>query len=135
MFTFIDMMKDRFGVDLVCRAMRAAEVGFVTAHRNRAAKSQPASARTLSDQLFSGEIVRLHAENFANRYSIKNATLLLDYKLGLLSGLEDGFVDCVAFALTDDGAEGIDRASLQERGLFTLSRGESGAALTITPTP
>ena len=44
--------------------MRAAEVGFVTARGYRAAKSRPASARTLSDQLIGGEIVRLHAENY-----------------------------------------------------------------------
>jgi len=28
MITFIDVMRDRFGVELVCRTMRAAEVGF-----------------------------------------------------------------------------------------------------------
>jgi len=64
MITFIDVMKDRFGVELVCRTMRAAEVGFVTARGYRAAKSRPASARTLSDQLLSGKIVWLHAENY-----------------------------------------------------------------------
>jgi uncharacterized membrane protein len=67
------------------------------------------------------------------RYSIKDATLVLNYELGLLSGLEDDYVDCVVFALTDDGASDIDRGVLQERGLFTLSRGESGATLTIRP--
>lgn len=64
MIRFIDVMKDRFGVELVCRTMRAAEVGFVTAHGYRAAKSRPASARALSDQLIGGEIARLHAENY-----------------------------------------------------------------------
>ena len=44
--------------------MRAAEVGFVTACGYRSAKSRPASARTLSDQLIGGEIARLHAENY-----------------------------------------------------------------------
>ncbi|TQO19834.1 transposase InsO family protein [Rhodoglobus vestalii] len=64
MIAFIDAMRDRFGVELVCRTMRAAEVGFVTARGYRAAKSRPASARTLSDQVVGGEIVRLHAENY-----------------------------------------------------------------------
>ena len=64
MIRFIDVMKDRFGVELVCRTMRAAEVGFVTARGYRAAKTRPASARTLSDQLIGGEILRLHAENY-----------------------------------------------------------------------
>ena len=64
MIAFIDVMKDRFGVELVCRTIRAAEVRFVTARGYRAAKSRPASARTLSDQLIGGEIARLHAENY-----------------------------------------------------------------------
>jgi hypothetical protein len=37
MIAFIDQMKARFGVELVCRTTRAAEVGFVTAHSCRAA--------------------------------------------------------------------------------------------------
>ena len=64
MIAFIDVMKDRFGVELVCRTMRAAEVGFLSSRSYRAAKSRPASARTLSDQLIGGEITRLHAENY-----------------------------------------------------------------------
>lgn len=63
MIRFIDGMEDRFGVELACRTMRAAEVGFVTARGYRAAKSGPGSARALSDQLIGGEIVRPHAEN------------------------------------------------------------------------
>ena len=35
---------------------------FYSSRRYRAAKSRPASARTLSDQLIGGEITRLHAE-------------------------------------------------------------------------
>jgi len=65
MIAFIDQMKTRFGVELVCRTMRAAEVGFVTARGYRAAKSRPAVARPLSDQLIGGEIARLHAENYS----------------------------------------------------------------------
>ena len=63
MIAFIDVMKDRFGVGLVCRTIRAAEVEFLTSRGYRAAKSRPASARTLSDQLLSAEVARLHAEN------------------------------------------------------------------------
>ena len=44
--------------------MRAAEVGFLTSRGYRAAKSRPASARTLSDQMLSAEVARLHAENY-----------------------------------------------------------------------
>jgi putative transposase len=64
MIAFIDKMKDRFGVELVCRTMRAAEVGFLSSRGYRVAKSRPASARNLSDQLLSAEIARLHAENY-----------------------------------------------------------------------
>ena len=64
MIRFIGVMKDRFGVELVCRTMRAAEVGFLTSRGYRAAKSRPASARTLSDQLIGAEVARLHAENY-----------------------------------------------------------------------
>jgi putative transposase len=76
MIRFIEVMKDRFGVELVCRTMRAAEVGFVTARGYRATKSRPASARTLSDQLLSGEIVRLHAENY-DVYGVRKMHRLL----------------------------------------------------------
>ncbi|MES2171198.1 MAG: IS3 family transposase [Actinomycetota bacterium] len=51
-------------VELVCRTMRAAEWGFVTASGYRAARSRPATARTLSDQLIGGEIAQLHSENY-----------------------------------------------------------------------
>lgn len=51
MIRFVDAMRSRFGVELVCRVMRAAEVGFITARGYRAAKTRPASARALSDQL------------------------------------------------------------------------------------
>ena len=44
--------------------MRAAEVGFLTSRGYRAAKSRPASARTLSDQLIGAGVARLHAENY-----------------------------------------------------------------------
>ena len=76
MIRFIDVMKDRFGVELVCRTMRAAEMGFLTARGYRAAKSRPASARTLSDQLIGGEIVRLHAEN-SGVYGVRKMHRLL----------------------------------------------------------
>ena len=58
MIRLIDVMKDRCGVELVCRTMRAAEVGFVSFRGYRAAKSAPSSARTMSDQLIGAEIAR-----------------------------------------------------------------------------
>jgi putative transposase len=76
MIRFIDKMRDRFGAELVCRTMRAAAVGFVTARGYRAARSRPASARTLSDQLIGGEITRLHAENY-DVYGVRKMHRLL----------------------------------------------------------
>ncbi len=64
MIAFVDKMRDRFGAELVCRVMRQAEVGFLTAGGYRAAKARPASARQLRDELLIPEIVRLHAENY-----------------------------------------------------------------------
>ena len=63
MIVFIDGMKDRIGVELVCRTTRAAVVRFVTANGYWAAKARFASARNLSDQTVCGEITRLHAHN------------------------------------------------------------------------
>lgn len=64
MIAFVDKMRDRFGVELVCRVMRQAEVGFLTARGYRAAKARPVSARQLRDELLIPEIRRLHAENY-----------------------------------------------------------------------
>jgi putative transposase len=64
MIRYVDTFKDRFGVEAICRTMRATERGFMTARGYRAAKARPPSARSLSDQLLGGEMVRLHAENY-----------------------------------------------------------------------
>lgn len=64
MIGFIDVMKDRFGVEGICRVLGATASGFITARGYRAAKSRPASARAISDELLGAEIKRLHAENY-----------------------------------------------------------------------
>lgn len=76
MIAFVDKMRDRFGVELVCRVMRQAEVGFLTARGYRAAKARPASARQLRDELLIPEIVRLHAENYGV-YGVRKMHALL----------------------------------------------------------
>ncbi|WP_375386171.1 IS3 family transposase, partial [uncultured Microbacterium sp.] len=60
----MDTFKDRFGVEAICRTLRATECGFLTARGYRAAKHRPASARAVRDGLLGTEIVRLHAENY-----------------------------------------------------------------------
>jgi putative transposase len=64
MISFIDEMRDRFGVEAICRVLRPAVRGFLTARGYRAAKARPASARRLRDDLLIPEIVRLHGENY-----------------------------------------------------------------------
>lgn len=76
MIRFIDQLKDHFGGELVCRIMRQAEVGFLTARGYRAAKSRPASARRLRDDLLTPEIARLHAENYGV-YGVRKIHALL----------------------------------------------------------
>ena len=76
MIAFVDKMRDRFGVELVCRLMRQAEVGFLTARGYRAAKARPASARQLRDALLIPEIVRLHAESYGV-YGVRKMHALL----------------------------------------------------------
>ena len=63
MIRFVDERRDRFGVEFVCRVMRQAEVGFITARGYRAAKARPVSARALRDEVLLAEVVRLHREN------------------------------------------------------------------------
>ena len=64
MIQYVDTFKDRFGVEAICRTLRATECGFLTARGYRAAKTRPASTRTVRDEMLGGEIVRLHAENY-----------------------------------------------------------------------
>lgn len=64
MVRFIDEYRDRFGVELICRALRPAVTGFITARGYRAAVGRAPSARQLRDDLPVPEIVRLHAENY-----------------------------------------------------------------------
>jgi putative transposase len=64
MIRYVDTFKDRFGVECICRTLRATEGGFMTARAYRAATTRPPSPRTLSDQLLGGEMLRLHTENY-----------------------------------------------------------------------
>ncbi len=64
MIAFIDLVKDRFGVEATCRVLNATECGFITARGYRAAKTRPPSARRLSDELLGSEITRLHKANY-----------------------------------------------------------------------
>ncbi|MAO80098.1 MAG: hypothetical protein CMH82_05425 [Nocardioides sp.] len=64
MIRFIDEHKDQFGVEAICRVLRPAVRGFITARGYRAAKTRAPSAWSLKDELLVPEIARLHGENY-----------------------------------------------------------------------
>lgn len=51
MIRYISEQRDRFRVEAICRVLRPAVRGFLTARGYRAAMSRPASARQLRDEL------------------------------------------------------------------------------------
>lgn len=64
MIAYIDMYRDQFGVELICRTLGATEGGFLTSRGYRAAKTRPASDRQLRDAVLVPVIARIHAENY-----------------------------------------------------------------------
>lgn len=62
---FIDKYRDRYGVEFLCRTMRAAIRGFITSRGYRAAKTRQPSMRQLRDELLIPEIKRLHKKNYS----------------------------------------------------------------------
>ncbi|MBB5750081.1 transposase InsO family protein [Micrococcus sp. TA1] len=64
MIRFIDEHKDQFGVEAICRTLGATECGFITSRGYRAARTRPASARSLRDAVLAEELRRIHAENY-----------------------------------------------------------------------
>ncbi|QIM17044.1 IS3 family transposase [Leucobacter insecticola] len=65
MIRFIDMYRDRFGVEFLCRTLRAVVRGFLTSREYRAAKHRPPSGRQLRDELLVPEIQRLHEKHYS----------------------------------------------------------------------
>ena len=64
MILFIDHMRYRFGVEFLCRVLRPAVSGFISARGYRAPKIRVPSARHLRAELLVPEVARLHAENY-----------------------------------------------------------------------
>jgi hypothetical protein len=64
MILFIDQMRDRFGVEFLCRVLRPAVSGFLSARGYRAAKARMPWARQLRVELLVPEVARLHAEDY-----------------------------------------------------------------------
>ena len=65
MIRFIDEHRDRFGIEAICRTLRATTSGFITSRAYRATKTRPASVRALRDEVLLPEIKRIHQENYS----------------------------------------------------------------------
>src|SRR5699024_11247821 len=65
MIAFIDMNREKFGVEAICRILGATECGFITSRGYRAAKSRPACARSIRDEMLVEEVKRIHKENYS----------------------------------------------------------------------
>ncbi len=66
MIVFIDMYRDHFSVEFICKVLNAHRVdGFLTSRGYRAAKTRLPSARTVRDEKLVGEVKRIYAENYS----------------------------------------------------------------------
>ena len=65
MIAFIDMNREKFGVEAICRILGATEYGFITSRGYRASKIRPPSARSLRDEMLVEEVRRIHQENYS----------------------------------------------------------------------
>ncbi|MCD2146004.1 IS3 family transposase, partial [Gordonia paraffinivorans] len=62
MIAFIDAHRDQFGVEFICRTLRAAGVGFLTSRGYRAANARAVSARAVRDAQLVEVIATIHAQ-------------------------------------------------------------------------
>ena len=64
MIRYIDMFRDRFGVESICRVLGATDRGFMTSRGYRAAKTRPASERAQRDAALIPVVKELHQANY-----------------------------------------------------------------------
>lgn len=65
MIAFIDTHRDQFGVELICRTLRAAIEGFLTSRGYRAAKTRPPCDREIRDEQLIADLRAVHAQNYS----------------------------------------------------------------------
>lgn len=65
MIAFIDRYRQQFGVQAICRTLRATECGFITSRGYRASKNTTASAHSVRDEILLEEVQRIHQENYS----------------------------------------------------------------------
>jgi transposase InsO family protein len=63
MLAYIDVHRDQFGVELICRVLRAAIPGFLTSRGYRAARTRPASDREIRDEQLIADLREVHQKN------------------------------------------------------------------------
>jgi hypothetical protein len=65
MIACIDAHRDQFGVELICRVLRAAIPGFLTARGYRAARTRRASDREIRDEQLIADLREVHRTNYS----------------------------------------------------------------------
>lgn len=63
MIAFIASYRDQFGVELICRVLRAAINGFLTSRGYRAARTRPPSDREIRDEQLIADLRSVHGQN------------------------------------------------------------------------
>lgn len=65
MIAFIDAHRDQFGVELICRVLRAAIPGFLTSRGYRSALTRAPSDREIRDEQLIDELRTVHRQNYS----------------------------------------------------------------------
>ncbi|WP_422746150.1 IS3 family transposase [Mycobacterium sp. WMMD1722] len=65
MIAFIDAHRDQFGVELICRVLRAAIPGFMTSRGYRSAITRAPSDRELRDEQLIDDLRTVHRQNYS----------------------------------------------------------------------
>lgn len=65
MIAFIDSHRDQFGVELICRVLRAAIPAFLTSRGYRAARTRAPSDREIRDEQLIADLREVHRQNFS----------------------------------------------------------------------
>lgn len=65
MIAYIDAHRGQFGVELICRVLRAAIPGFLTSRGYRAARTRPPSDREIRDEQLIADLREVHRDNYS----------------------------------------------------------------------
>jgi hypothetical protein len=65
MIAYTDAHRDQFGVELICRVLRAAIPGFLTSRGYWAARTRPPSDREIRDEQLIADLRGVHRKNYS----------------------------------------------------------------------